>query len=85
MVNDTIYSIFKKGSKTYFYSSVFFPNNIKQDVFTLYAFVRKADDYVDTVPQLKDDFLKFKQDFNEGLKNKKTNNIVIDIFIELFK
>ena len=45
-MNKVIYKIFKQGSKTYFYSSIFFPASVKQDVFTLYAFVRKADDFV---------------------------------------
>ncbi|GAB4159773.1 MAG: phytoene/squalene synthase family protein [Candidatus Dojkabacteria bacterium] len=42
---------FKKASTTYFFSSLFFPKNIRQDVTTLYAFVRKADNFVDRVPQ----------------------------------
>ena len=52
--------IFKNGSKTYYYSSFFFPPNVKEDVFKLYSFVRKADDYVDSVPQQKQEFYSFK-------------------------
>ncbi len=48
--------IFKKGSTTYYFSSRFFPREIRQDVFKLYSFLRVADDYVDSVPQNKKEF-----------------------------
>lgn len=39
--------IFKEGSRTYYYSSQFFPKTIRNNVFKLYSFVRVADDYID--------------------------------------
>ncbi len=42
--------IFKAGSTTYYFSSIFFPKKVQQDVFKLYSFVRVADDYVDSQP-----------------------------------
>jgi phytoene synthase len=42
---------FRNGSQTYFNSTRFFPEAIRQDVYLLYGFVRKADDFVDAVPQ----------------------------------
>jgi phytoene synthase len=51
MINKTLFSIFKQGSRTYFYSSLFFPSYLKKDVFSLYGFVRKADNLVDSIPQ----------------------------------
>jgi phytoene desaturase len=39
--------IFKKGSVTYYYSSIFFPGPIREQVATLYAYVRVIDDLVD--------------------------------------
>lgn len=42
---------FKRGSTTYFNSSLFFPAAVRRRVFALYAFVRRADDFVDAVPQ----------------------------------
>jgi hypothetical protein len=33
-------TIFQKGSNTYFNSSFFFPKQVQERVFTLYAFVR---------------------------------------------
>ena len=51
--------IFKKGSKTYFTSSIFFPQKAKEAVFKLYAFVRVADDFVDNIPPQIDGFYSF--------------------------
>lgn len=44
-------TIFKKGSTTYYFSSKFFPKDIRKEVYKLYSFVRVADDYVDKMPQ----------------------------------
>jgi len=49
-------NIFRNGSTTYYFSSIFFPKKIKDDVFKLYSFVRVADDYVDVVPANKKAF-----------------------------
>jgi len=44
-------TIFQKASTTYYYSTIFFPKNVRDDVTYFYAFVRIADDYVDAIPQ----------------------------------
>ncbi len=85
MVNQTIYSIFKHGSKTYFYTSLFFPDEIKEDVFILYSFVRKADNYVDVIPQRKEDFFAFKSRFRQAINGGSTGDIVVDSFAELLR
>lgn len=79
----TIFEVFRKGSKTYFYSSIFFTGQTREDVFTLYAFVRKADDYVDTIPQKKEEFLRFKSNYREALTGKQCDNEVIDSFVDM--
>lgn len=76
-------SIFKKGSKTYFNSSLFFPKTMREKVFRLYAFVRVADNYVDSVPQQRDDFYAFKQAYLEAIKGKPSGNPVIESFVSL--
>jgi len=43
--------IFKAGSTTYYWSSRFFPKDVRADVLKLYSFVRVLDDYVDSLPQ----------------------------------
>ena len=85
MINKTLFSIFKEGSKTYFYSSIFFPTYIKKDVFALYGFVRKADNFVDSIPQNVNGFYDFKNKYYEAINGKKTNDIVIDSFVNLMQ
>ncbi|EKQ52715.1 MAG: phytoene/squalene synthetase [Methanobacterium sp. Maddingley MBC34] len=82
-INKTIYSIFKKGSKTYYYSTIFFPKKVKQDVFILYSFLRKADDYVDQIPQDSDGFYQFRDLYYQAKKGIKTGDIVADSFVNL--
>jgi phytoene synthase len=85
MINKTIFSIFQQGSKTMFYSSIFFPKYIRKDVFVLYGFVRTADDLVDTPFQDKAEFYKFKEKYNQAQSGISTGDIVIDSFAELEK
>ena len=82
-INKTIYTIFKKGSKTYFYSTIFFPKKVKRDVFTLYSFLRKADDYVDSIPQDSEGFYAFKDRYHDSKSGSVTGDVVIDSFKEL--
>lgn len=77
--------IAKKGSKTYFNSSIFFPKSVRDDVFTLYSFVRTADDFVDTIPQDKAGFNKFVKDFNAAHKTGNSQNVVLHEFVKLMK
>ena len=59
----TAHDVFKEGSQTYYYSSYFYPSDVRDDITTLYAFVRQADDYVDQTPQDDDGFTDFKADY----------------------
>jgi phytoene synthase len=55
-------SLFKNASTTYFYSSLFFPKDAWENVSTIYAYVRTADDFVDKYPQDLDGFIEFIQE-----------------------
>ncbi|UCF50469.1 MAG: phytoene/squalene synthase family protein [Thermoplasmatales archaeon] len=66
-----------------FYSSLFFPKKIRNDVFICYAFVRRADDLVDKIPQNKEGFYWFKQKYEQAKAGKKSGDIVIDSFVDL--
>lgn len=83
MTDRLIYSIFKKGSRTYFYNSLFFPPDIKDDVFILYSFVRKADNYVDQIPPKPKKFYKFSKQILNAIDGKHTGDVVADSFGEL--
>jgi len=85
MIHKAFYSIFQQGSRTYFYSSLFFPNYLKKDVFTLYGFVRKADNFVDSIPQKINEFYRFKSKYYKALQGTSSGDIVIDTFVHLMK
>ena len=79
-----IATIFEKGSKTYFNSSVFFPEAVRRDVFLLYAFVRTADDYVDNQPQDSAGFLAFRAAYEKAWASQQpSGDLIIDSFVEL--
>lgn len=61
--NSQEYTIFKQASKTYFTASIFFPAKIKEEIFSLYAFVRTADNLVDKKDKSYQEFLEFKEDY----------------------
>lgn len=62
--------IFKKGSTTFFTSSLFFPKKIRHDVFDLYSFVRVADDYVDQVPADSEGFNQLRRIWQTAQKSE---------------
>jgi phytoene synthase len=74
---------FKKGSKTYFNSSLFFPKRVREDVFILYAFVRTADNFVDAIPQDPDGFYDFRNRYEVSRDGKSSGDIIIDSFVDL--
>ncbi|MFG1449545.1 MAG: phytoene/squalene synthase family protein [Thermoplasmataceae archaeon] len=75
--------IFRKGSTTYFNSSRFFPLNIRRDVSGLYAFVRIADNYVDSIPQCRDGFYLFSSEFENCFKSGTSDNTIIRGFVSI--
>lgn len=83
MIDRTIYNIFRRGSRTYFYSTLFFPPAVREDVFSLYSFVRTADDYVDAVPQEVEEFYAFTDRYAAAAAGEATGDVVVDSFVEL--
>lgn len=79
------FEIFKKGSKTYFYSSYFFPIKKRQEVAILYAFVRTADNYVDATPQDEKAFTAFCAQFEKAWQEPVESNNIVDNFVILAK
>jgi phytoene synthase len=85
MVRQNIREIFRKGSRTYFSSSRFFPRHIQEDVFRLYGFVRSADNYVDVIPQRGKDFYAFWDRYRLSLDKGPVGDSVIDGFTDLMR
>lgn len=77
--------IFRRGSTTFFNSSLFFPPEIRRDVTALYAFVRVADDYVDAIPQQGDEFLSYRQAYESAVGGRSASHPIIDPFVELMR
>lgn len=82
-VQSVQYDVFRNGSRTYFNSSRFFPAAARQDVFTLYAFVRVADNYVDASPQQPEALTKMQDEFSTSFAGTSSDDIVVDSFAEL--
>lgn len=82
-MNNIVYTTFRQGSTTYFYSSIFFPPKEKNDVFTLYAFVRTADDFVDSIPPQPGRFFRFRDCYYAAREGTPSGDCIIDGFIEL--
>lgn len=68
-------AIFKKGSTTYYWSSKFFPREVREDVFKLYSFVRVADDYVDQVPADVQQFTALCEGWDAAKRDKNFNTV----------
>ena len=77
--------IFRGGSRTYHTSSIFFPPQVRGDVYVLYAFVRVVDDFVDGVPQDPEGFSSFCTRYRRGAAGDATGDTVIDPFIDLMR
>ncbi len=78
------YETFRNGSKTYFNSSRFFPADVRKDVYSLYGFVRTADNYVDSIPQDSKGFYNFVERYRTALQDgTQTGDPIIDEFVEL--
>lgn len=80
---NTFRTVFAQGSRTYFYSSVFFPPEVRERVAILYSFVRVADNFVDTIPQRKSDFAAFVRDYRKGETGNPFYGAIIGAFRRL--
>ena len=77
------YAVFQSGSTTYFNSSLFFPPELRRDVFILYGFVRTADDFVDELPQDADGFEAFCRGWERSEGGLRSGDAIIDDFVDL--
>jgi phytoene synthase len=77
--------IFRASSKTFYTASRFFPSAIRADVATLYAFVRIADDFVDSVPQQADAYYAWKDAYRAAKAGTPASDIdpVITAYVDL--
>jgi len=84
MVAEKHEQIFRSGSKTYYFSSRFFPPSVRKDVYALYGFVRTADNLVDIQPVDPAQFHTFRKTYSNALKTgEPCGDVIIDAFLEL--
>lgn len=62
---------------------MFFPPEVKKDVFAFYAYVRTADDFVDAVPQDASGFHSFVQETRKAWETGHSENAIIQGLVEL--
>lgn len=75
--------IIKNASKTFYIASLFFPKNIRHDVYVLYAFLRVSDDLVDSVPPKASEFKRLRKNLETSLAGKMSGDIIVDSFADL--
>lgn len=85
--NNNIYrKITKKYTKTFYYSTLFFPQDIRDKIFLLYSFVRIIDNFVDKKKPDKKNFFIYKNELINFVENNKKSKIkIINDFGELIK
>lgn len=85
MPDPRLVRIFRRGSRTYFFSSIAFPPALRDDVSALYAFVRTADDFVDRPPGRQDGagLDRFRERYAAAAAGRAGGDPVIDAFVEL--
>ncbi len=78
---DVCQDIFRAYSRTYYYSSQFFPRVTRQNVYALYAFFRTPDEYVDT-PQADPaaQILAFREEHERVWQRGDSENAVLRAF-----
>ena len=75
--------IFSGNSTSYYYSSLFFRKNVREDVFKLYAYVRTADDFVDETPQQPEKLEEFRDKTLENWSSGESGDKIVDYFLEV--
>lgn len=82
-MDSELQEVFQSNSTSYYYSSLFFPQEVKEDVFKLYAYVRKADDFVDEEPQNAEALKHFRRKTFENWESGRTDDKIVNSFLEV--
>ena len=82
-MDQEVKEIFSEGSTSYYYSSLFFPRDVREDVFKFYAYVRTADDFVDEEPQDAEGLEKFREKTVENWNSGESDDKIVNYFLEV--
>lgn len=83
MIYREAYRIFRRSSRTFYYASKLFPRTVRDNVATLYAFVRTIDDLVDRPNPDVDGFYRAWELTMRALDGEETGVWYIDSFAKL--
>jgi phytoene synthase len=78
-----IETIFKQNSTSYYYSSLLFPRDVREDVFKLYSYVRVLDEFVDDPPQQKEKLEKYRGLTMDNWESGETDEKIVNYFLEV--
>jgi phytoene synthase len=78
-------AITRKGSKTFYLSSLLFPLTIRKDVHILYAYVRTIDDLIDANPPNITQYKKLKSITLSALSGHPSTIPLVSAYVDLFK
>ena len=82
-MDSEVETIFKQNSTSYYYSSLLFPKDVREDVFKLYSYVRKVDDFVDDLPQEKDKLERYRELTVKNWESGETDDKIVNYFLEV--
>lgn len=75
--------IFRENSTSYYYSSLLFQEDIREDVFKLYAYFRTVDSFVDEPPQDEEELERYRELTLGNWEEGKTGEEKVDMFLEV--
>lgn len=82
-MDEELKEIFSSSSTSYYYSSLVFPEEVREDVFKFYAYVRTADDFVDEEPQEPGKLEQFRENTFENWEEGSSGDKIVDSFLEV--
>lgn len=82
-MDEELKKIFSENSTSYYYSSLVFPREVREDVFRFYAYVRTADDFVDDKPQQPEKLTTFRRETMENWESGGSENKIVDYFLQV--
>jgi len=85
---DQAEQIERKYGTSYYIATLFFPKEIRDEVFVLYAFVRIPDEFVDNPEKgtdPKEKLIAWKKDWNDAYTTGKSDNSILEATSQLFK
>ncbi len=82
-MDSEIETIFKQNSTSYYYSSLLFPAEVREDVFRLYSYVRTVDEFVDDPPQDEEELERYRDLTMENWESGEADEKIVDLFLKV--